>query len=80
RQDRTPVRGWCHPLPHRHVDAIGVRIGMDPLSVDPAENLVFRWNEYSNCAEDPRGIDVDNNRTIEYQEEPTTAGEAQYPR
>jgi len=27
-----------------------------PLSVDPTQNLVFRWSEYSNGTEDPRGI------------------------
>lgn len=29
---------------------------VDPLSVDPAVDLVVRWSEYSNGAEDPRGI------------------------
>ena len=27
-----------------------------PLSVDPSKDLIFRWSEYSNGAEDPRGI------------------------
>jgi hypothetical protein len=29
---------------------------VDPLSVDPAKDLVLRWSEYSNGASDPRGI------------------------
>lgn len=29
---------------------------VNPVSVDPAKNLVIRWSEYSNGVEDPRGI------------------------
>ena len=29
---------------------------IDPLSVDPGEDLVIRWSEYSNGVADPRGI------------------------
>lgn len=29
---------------------------IDPLAVDPAEDLVIRWSEYSNGEADPRGI------------------------
>lgn len=31
-------------------------VQVDPLSVDPEKDLVFRWSSYSNGQEDPRGI------------------------